>query len=253
MKVLERVDENFLWMTTTGHWWHAAWVHVWTQHHKRHIHCTSVTRKFPCHQQDTVHVFCWYGKGIEKKTCLKMQEAECMSIATWVKRSVWKWVFTKALAWTTYCSSWFWKPSPKSFVHNVYGKTCMQMTWPSSLNRWRNCERSWSSRKLIWKERDFGSIMAKAMFHYCQVRCVSEIHKDPRAVCLKGVYGNNFCGGCYSWDHKRSSGIPDPLRPDSSWRCKQCTGQARPVDGRPIPEGREKLQLVALFCYLRDC
>ena len=42
-----------------------------------------------------------------------------------VKRSMWKWVFTKALAWGPYCSSRFWKPSPKSFVQDVPGKLCI--------------------------------------------------------------------------------------------------------------------------------
>ena len=36
----------------------------------------------------------------------------------------------------------FWKPSAKSFVQDVPGKTCMQMTWSSYLNRWRNYKRS---------------------------------------------------------------------------------------------------------------
>ena len=55
------------------------------------------------------------------------------------------------------------------------------------------------------------------------------------------------------WVHKRSSGIPGPLKPDTSVRCKRCTGQARPVDGRPITEvtvGREKLEVVPSFCNL---
>ena len=33
--------------TTSAHWWHAVCFHVWTQHLKRHIHCTPVTKKFP--------------------------------------------------------------------------------------------------------------------------------------------------------------------------------------------------------------
>ena len=45
-----------------------------------------------------------------------------------VKSSVWKWAFTKALAWTPYYSSQFQKPFPKSFVQDVPGKTCI--IWP---------------------------------------------------------------------------------------------------------------------------
>ena len=37
-------------------------------------------------------------------------EAKCVLVATWAKNSVWKWVFTKDLAWAPYCSSRFWKP-----------------------------------------------------------------------------------------------------------------------------------------------
>ena len=47
---------------------------------------------------------------------MKMPEAECLLVATWVKSSVWKLASTKALAWAPYCSSQFWKPSPRSFV-----------------------------------------------------------------------------------------------------------------------------------------
>ena len=60
-----------------------------------------------------------------------------------------------------YCSLRFWKPSPKSCVQDVPGKLCMQMTWSSSLNRWGNCRRSWSSGRLTWMERAFGLTWAK--------------------------------------------------------------------------------------------
>ena len=61
--------------------------------------------------------------------------------------------------------------------------------------------------------------------------------QDPCAVCLKGVGTNSiFCGGYSSWDYKKFSDIPGRLKPDLSFRCKRCTGQARPVDGRPITE-----------------
>ena len=97
---------------------------------------------------------------------MKILEADCVLVANWVKISVWKWVFTKALSWAPYCSSWFCKPSHKSFVQDVPEKTCTQMTWSSSLNRWRNCRRSWSSGRLTWKERDFGSTSAKLRSWY---------------------------------------------------------------------------------------
>ena len=56
---------------------------------------------------------------------------------------------------------------------------------------------------------------------------------DPRGMCLKGVSTNSiFCGGCFSWIHKKCSGILVALKSDASLRCKWCTGQARPIDGR---------------------
>ena len=71
--------------------------------------------------------------------------------------------------------------------------------------------------------------------------------KDPFGVCLKGVSTNYiFCDGCSSWIHKKCSGIPGHLKSDVSFRCKQCTGQVTPTDGRLMREvavGREKLSL----------
>ena len=80
----------------------------------------------------------WWGSY---KARMEMSEAECVLFATWVKSSAWKW----ALVWAPCCSSQFRKPYSKNFGQDASGKTCMQMTWPSSLIRWRNCKRSWSS------------------------------------------------------------------------------------------------------------
>ena len=49
---------------------------------------------------------------------MKMPEVEWVLVATWVKSSAWKWA-------SPYCSARFWKRSPKSFVQDVPGKTCM--------------------------------------------------------------------------------------------------------------------------------
>ena len=56
-------------MTTSVHRWHAVWLHVWTQHHRRHIHCMPVTRKVLCCQQDTVHGLCGNGIWLCTQTC----------------------------------------------------------------------------------------------------------------------------------------------------------------------------------------
>ena len=76
-------------------------------------------------------------------------------------------------------------------------------------------------------------------------------------MCLKGVGTNSIlCGGCSSWIHKKCSGIPTHLKSDASFRCNQCTGQARPINGRLMTEvtvGLEKLEVASSFCYLGDC
>ena len=79
--------------------------------------------------------------------------------------------------------------------------------------------------------------------------------KYPCAVCRTGV-GNNsiYCNGCKLWVHKKCSGI-QRLTPNPDYRCAQCMGNARPIDGRPQSEvqvGPDKLEVVASFCYLCD-
>ena len=81
--------------------------------------------------------------------------------------------------------------------------------------------------------------------------------KDPCGMRLKGIGTNSiFCCGCSIWIRKKYSGIPGRLKSDASFRCKQCTGQAKPIDDRLMTEvtvGREKLKVVPSFCYLGDC
>ena len=74
----------------------------------------------------------------------------------------------------------------------------------------------------------------------------------PCAVCRSGV-GNNsiFCKGCKHWVHKKCSGLKH-LTKDPDYRCTQCPGNARPLDGRPQKEVQvrpDKLEVVASFCY----
>ena len=81
--------------------------------------------------------------------------------------------------------------------------------------------------------------------------------EDPCGVCLNGIGTNSiFCGGCSGWIHKKCSDIPGRMKSDASLRCKRCTEQARPIDGRLMTEvsvGREKLEVVPSICYLGDC
>ena len=54
--------------------------------------------------------------------------------------------------------------------------------------------------------------------------------------------------------HKKCSGLKH-LTKDPDYRCTQCQGTARPLDGRPQREvqvGPDKLEVVASFCYLGD-
>ena len=120
------------------------------------------------------------------QSIMKMTEAEC---GTSVMSSVWKWVFTKALAWAPYCSFRFWKPSPESFALDVFVKICMQMTWSSSLNPWRNCKIIWSSGRLTWKERDFRSTWPKPRSWYLgqHSMCFRSPTKTP-VLCVSMVW-----------------------------------------------------------------
>ena len=77
----------------------------------------------------------------------------------------------------------------------------------------------------------------------------------PCAVCRTGVGSNSiFCNGCKHWVHKKCSGLKR-LKKDPDYRCTQCQGTARPLDGRPQKEVQvepDKLEVVASFCYLGD-
>ena len=78
----------------------------------------------------------------------------------------------------------------------------------------------------------------------------------PCAVCRTGVGSNSiFCKGCKHWVHKKCSGL-ECLTENPDYRCTRCQGTARSVDGRPQREvqvGPDKLEVVASFCYLREC
>ena len=134
------------------------------------------------------------------------------------------------------------------------------MTWWSSLNCWRNCKSSESSGRLIWKESDFISTWAKPRSGYLG-RCLMCFRSLAKTLVLctsrASAHTNSIYGsGCSSWVHKRYICITGPLKPDPSFRCKWCTGQARPIDGRPMTQvtvGREKFEVVPSFCYLWDC
>ena len=126
------------------------------------------------------------------------------------------WPFNKALAWYPYCSSRFWKPSPKSYVRDVHGKTCMQMTLLSSLNSWRNCKRSWSSDDHHGRK---GLTWAK-----------------PRSWYLSR--------GSLRFRSLRSTPVACDIMVPHRYNFLLCTGQSRPKDTRLMTDvtvSREKL------------
>ena len=125
---------------------------------------------------------------------------------------LWKWMITKVLARAFYCSSQFLNASPKSFAQDVTGETCNHMTWPSSLNRWRNFRKSWSSGDQYGRKNTSGHHGQKPKSWY-QDRgsiCFRSL-KDPCGVCLKGFSTNSVFYGCSSWIPPKCSGIPGSL------------------------------------------
>ena len=116
-------------------------------------------------------------------------------------------------------------------------------------------------RLLIWKEAmekkglRVNAGKTKVMICGTGLDLLQSSGEYPCAVCLTGV-GNNsiYCNGCKLWVHKKCSGL-QRLTPNPDYRCARCTGNARPIDGRPQSEvqvGPDKLEVVASFCYLGD-
>ena len=89
-----------------------------------------------------------------------------------------------------------------------------------------------------------------------ELHTLKDSGKYPCSVCRKGVGSNSIqCGKCNHWVHKKCSGIQGRLSADPTFTCKRCTGEARPIDARPIKEvtvGDSSLQVVDSFCYLGD-
>ena len=116
-------------------------------------------------------------------------------------------------------------------------------------------------RLLIWKEAmekkglRVNAGKTKVMICGTGLDLLQSSGEYPCAVCRTGV-GNNsiYCKGCKLWVHKKCSGL-QRLTPNPDYRCAQCMGNARPIDGRPQSEvqvGPDKLEVVASFCYLGD-
>ena len=135
---------------------------------------------------------------------------------TWVKSSVWKFLLEPPSV----------NHGPVSLFQEFYGGCPRESLSANDLhghpNRWRNCKRSWSFVSLMWKEMVFGQ------------------NQDPDSWV-----------GLFQLDPRDEVVFVELWSP--TFRCKQCTGLARPVDGRTMTEstvGREKLGVMLSFCYL---
>ena len=116
-------------------------------------------------------------------------------------------------------------------------------------------------RLLTWKEamekKGLRVNAGKTKIMICGTRLdlLQSSGKFPCAVCRNGVGSNSiFCNGCKHWVHKKCSGLKR-FKKDPDYRCTQCQGTARPLDGRPQKEvqvGPDKPEVVASFCYLGD-
>ena len=107
-------------------------------------------------------------------------------------------------------------------------------------------------RLLIWKEAmetkglRVNAGKTKVMICGTGLDLLQSSGEYPCAVCRTGV-GNNsiYCNGCKLWVHKKCSGL-QRLTPNPDYRCAQCMGNARPIDGRPQNEvqvGPDKLEV----------
>ena len=103
---------------------------------------------------------------------------------------------------------------------------------------------------MIWKEAmekkglRINAGKTKVMICGTGLNLLQSSGEYPCAVCHTGV-GNNsiYCNGCKLWVHKKCSGL-QWLTPNPDYRCKQCMGNACPIDGRPQNEvqvGPDKL------------
>ena len=96
----------------------------------------------------------------------------------------------------------------------------------------------------------------KVLVSGCDIGPVSVSGRWPCSVYGNGVGSNSiFCGFCKHWVHKKCSGVKGRLRPIADFKCRCCTGDARPLDGRPVKSiaiGGETLEVVDKFCYLGD-
>ena len=89
------------------------------------------------------------------------------------------------------------------------------------------------------------------------VGCASEVWKKKLwRVSQRRWQKSHLSGGYSSWIHRKCSGILGHLKPNARFRCKRCSGQARPIHCRIMPEvtvGRDEPEVVPSLCYFGDC
>ena len=142
----------------------------------------------------------------------------------------------------------FWKPSPKGVVQDVPGKTCMQMSWSSSLNRLLE---EMQDKLILWKTSmeakglRFNMGKTKVLISGPPLDVLQKSGKDHCGVCLKGVGKTPLSVVVVPVGSTRNAVVSLAWLSEAwntSFRCEQCTGQARPIDGRLMTQvtvGRE--------------
>ena len=134
----------------------------------------------------------------------------------------------------------------------------MQMIWLSIADSLEEC----ISKMKVWKSgmesKGLRVNMGKTKFLISGtgLDLLQDSGKFPCAVCRTGVGANSIqCSQCKMWVHKKCSGIPGRLVINPNFVCKRCSGDARPIDGRPVTSivvDGSTLDCDATFCYLGD-
>ena len=169
-----------------------------------------------------------------------------------VKSLKWRLVFTRARYSALCSSSLCLKPCHTSTTLKSPGLTSMPMTLLSSLNRSRNASRdSWFGKK--WRMTE--SKCRKDKYH--DLRYGSGPPAEFRWVSMLRL---SHWSGQHLLQWLQALGAQEiqwaqALKKNTDYRCTQCQGTARPLDGRPQGEvqvGPDNLEVEASFCYLGD-
>ena len=166
-----------------------------------------------------------------------LPEAECVLIATWVKSSLWKLCSPRLL--------------PGSPIDRGSGSPFPRVLYRMSLGkpecRWLGHHHSiagGTARDVEPLEDQYRRKGTSDQHRQNQgpdiwagPQCFSNVWQRER-WCVSQGRGHKlrFLWGLFQLHPQKCCGIPGSLKPDPSNMCKQCAGQAIPVDGRPMTE-----------------